>query len=310
MLHTSQVLPLSKISLTDWQLIKVSGVDNSKFLQGQLTSDMNKLTDKNFLFAAQCEPKGKVLSNMLLFKQGDDIYYIERESVVDTQLKELKKYAVFSKVTFNIDTDLTIIGIAGNSNHHQLTEIAGLFNDAQNCTSLNDLTYLRINFPTPRYIIIGKEHDINQLALVKECQVQSAEQWALLDLEANYPIIDMPLTNEYLPQAFNLQNFDAINFDKGCYCGQEMVARAQYRGINKRALYLLAGQSEKLPVIGDTLEQKMDENWRETGRITATLRLNDQSIWVQAILNNDLDTDTIFRVKNSPTSQLALKQVK
>jgi len=118
-----------------------------------------------------------------------------------------------------------------------------------------------------------------------------------------------PVSRQYLPQAFNLQNFAAISFNKGCYCGQEMVARAQYRGISKRALYLLVGQSEKLPKVGDSLEQKIAENWRETGCVTATLRLDDNTIWVQAILNNELDADAVFKVKNNLASQLSVMTI-
>jgi len=305
MLYTSQSLPLSKILLDDWQLVKVSGADSYKFLQGQLTNDMTKLTDSYFLFAAQCDPKGKIWSNMLLFKRRDDIYYIARKSGVDAQIKELKKYAVFSKVTIDIDTDLTIIGIAGNDIANELAQINCLFNDQQNCANVNDVTYLKINFPSARYIAIGTKNAINKLQFTKDAPVKLSEQWALLELEANYPIIDQPVSNQYLPQAFNLHNFAAISFDKGCYCGQEMVARAQYRGINKRALYLLVGQSERLPEVGDSLEQKMAENWRETGCVTATLRLADNTIWVQAILHNQLEAGAVFRVKNNLASQLS-----
>ncbi|WP_392553420.1 tRNA-modifying protein YgfZ [Orbus wheelerorum] len=304
MLHTSQSLPLSKILLNDWQLVKVSGLDNSKFLQGQLTADMTKLTNNQSLFAAQCDPKGKVWSNMLLFKRGDDIYYILRKSVVEAQLKELKKYAIFSKVTLNIETNLQMVAIAGSAD--QLAKISTLFDDQQNCVEVNNISYLKIDFPSVRYIVIASENEITNLSLITECKILPSEQWALLDLEANYPIIDSPVSNEFLPQAFNLQNFAAISFDKGCYCGQEMVARAQYRGINKRALYLLVGQSEQLPNAGDTLEQQIDSNWRETGCITAALRLDDNTIWIQAVLNNDLTCDAVFRVKNNPASQLSL----
>lgn len=306
MLYTSNSLPLSKIQLDDWQLIKVSGADNHKFFQGQVTNNLDLLNDTHFLFTAQCDPKGKVWSNMLLFKRGDDIYYIERKSVVEAQLKELKKYAIFSKVSFVIETDLTMIGIAGQTVQTVLSSIESCFGDEQNCLTQGNITYLKIDFPTTRYIIIGQPNELAALPFATE-QSATSQQWSLLDLEANYPIIDLPVSNQYLPQAFNLQNFNAISFDKGCYCGQEMVARAQFRGMNKRALYLLTGHSDSLPQIGDTLLQQIDDNWRETGCVLAMLQLDDHTIWVQAVLNNDLDANTVFSLKTDSDSRLRIK---
>lgn len=307
MLYTSQSLPLCQTTLDDWQLIKITGADSVKFLQGQLTSDLTKLTDQNFVFSAQCDPKGKVWSNMLFFKRGDDIYYLERKSVVETQLKELKKYAIFSKVQFDIETHLIPFGIMGNDTTDGLTRISALFENGQNCITVNHVTYLKITFPTTRYLVIASADDITAHCAEMPDLVENSQQWAILDMEAHYPIIDLPVSNQYLPQAFNLQNFDAISFDKGCYCGQEMVARAQYRGINKRALYLLIGHTSQLPQIGDTLEQQMGENWRETGCVLAVIRLNEHTVWIQAILNNDLEDNTKFRVKGITDSQFTIQ---
>lgn len=304
MLYTSQFLPLCQISLDDWQLVKISGIDSQTFLQGQLTADVTTLSDTRFLFSAHCDPKGKVLTNILLFKRGDDIYYIGRKSVIETQLKELKKYAVFSKVTIEIDSTLKMVAIAGQPTKDQDIDFTSFFNDSQNCITTHDLTYLKIDFPDLRYVVIGIQADIDTLNLPIDCLQQDSSQWVLLDMEAHYPIIDLPVSNQYLPQAFNLQNFDAISFNKGCYCGQEMVARAQYRGINKRSLYLLTGHSSTLPKIGDTLEQQMGESWRETGCVLATIVFDDNKIWIQAVLNNDIEARTLFRTKNAVHSQL------
>lgn len=301
MLHISQTLPLSKMALDDWLLVKVSGQDNSKFLQGQLTADITKLSDIHWLFAAQCDPKGKVISNLQLFKRGEDIYYIVRKSLAEIQLKELKKYAVFSKVTFEIDSTLSLYGIAGDTTSLPVANFA----DEQNCLNTGNLSYLKLDLPSTRYIVIGQQAELE--STFANLNQATAEQWQLLDMQANYPIIDLALANQYLPQAFNLQNFNAISFDKGCYCGQEMVARAQYRGINKRALYLLIGTSDQLPQIGDGLEQQMGDNWRETGSILSVLKVDNNTIWLQAILNNDIAAETVFRIKNSSASHLTIK---
>lgn len=301
MLYLAQSLPpISKISLDDWQLIKVSGVDNSKFLQGQLTADINELNDNHWLFSAHCDPKGKTLANLLIFKRHEDIYYLVRKSVVDIHLKELKKYAIFSKVSITIESSLSVLGLAGTEINSQNLEALATLTSQNNCHTVNNLTFIKIDFPTDRYLIIGTDEKIAEfIAPLSSITTLPASQWALLDMQANYPIIDAPVSHQFLPQAFNLQQFAAISFTKGCYCGQEMVARAQYRGINKRSLYLLIGEHADSVEIGDTLEQKLGDSWRETGCILASFVVNNQ-IWVQAILNNEIpENEATFRLKNN-----------
>jgi len=112
---------------------------------------------------------------------------------------------------------------------------------------------------------------------------------------------------QFIPQATNIQALDGISFTKGCYAGQEMVARAKYRGANKRALYWLAGNASKVPAAGDDLELQLGENWRRTGTVLASSQLNDGSLWVQAVLNNDLEPDAKLRVRDDAASQLSIQ---
>lgn len=76
-----------------------------------------------------------------------------------------------------------------------------------------------------------------------------------------------------------------------------MVARAKFRGANKRALYWLAGKAGVVPLAAEALEMKMGENWRRTGTILAACQLDNGDVWVQAVLNNDLAADTVLRVQ-------------
>lgn len=280
------------ISLADWQLVKVSGEDNHKYLQGQVTVNMNNLSEHSALMAAHCDAKGKMWSNLLLFQREQDIYYIVRKSVVEKQIAALKKYAIFSKITIEANTDLNIFGLVGDNIP---SEILAQLSD-KNCFTSNYNTYIKLPLPEVRIIVITPQPLSDNLL--------PCSNWLQLDLEAGYAIIDAENMESLLPQACNLQYFDAVSFDKGCYCGQEMVARAQFRGANKRGLYLLAGKSEVLPIIGDNLEYQIDSNWRESGQVLAALKLNDNNIYVQVVLNNDIDIKSQFRIKGQTQSQL------
>ncbi|OTQ68924.1 tRNA-modifying protein YgfZ [Gilliamella apis] len=280
-------------SLSDWQLVKVSGIDNRTFLQGQVTADINHLNEYTALFAAHCDAKGRMWSNLILFQRGADIFYIVRKTVAEKQIAALKKFAVFSKVTVEPVTDLNLIGLENNAIEQSI--IAELGDNS--CITRGDVTYIKIPLPEIRVIKVSNEPLPTDL--------QSADHWLKLDLEAGYAIIDEPNIESLLPQACNLQHYNAISFDKGCYCGQEMVARAQFRGANNRGLYLLVGKSKTLPIIGDKLEYELDGNWREGGQVLAALKLEqDNQIYVQVVLANGIDIETNFRVKGQVDSLL------
>ncbi|MWN05827.1 tRNA-modifying protein YgfZ [Gilliamella sp. Pas-s95] len=280
-------------SLADWQLVKVTGDDSRVFLQGQITNDINRLSEQSTLYAAHCDNKGRMWSTLLLFQRGNDIYYIERKSVVKKQIAELAKYAVFSKVTIEPVQDLNMIGLVGDAIP---TAVATKLSDIS-CLTENNITYIKVPLPEMRVIMVTPEPIPDDL--------NPCSDWLKLDLQAGYPIIDDSNMAILLPQACNLQSYDAISFEKGCYCGQEMVARAQFRGANTRGMYVIKGTSDVLPKIGNTLEYKLAGGWREGGLVLAVAKLDDKDgICVQVVLNNGIDLNTPFRVFGNDNSRM------
>ena len=90
-------LPLTLMTLDDWALATITGADSEKYMQGQVTADVSQMTEDQHLLAAHCDAKGKMWSNLRLFRDGDGFAWIERRSVREPQLTELKKYAVSPK---------------------------------------------------------------------------------------------------------------------------------------------------------------------------------------------------------------------
>jgi hypothetical protein len=86
-----------------------------------------------------------------------------------------------------------------------------------------------------------------------------------------------------------------------------MVARAKFRGANKRALYWLEGKAGRVPEAAEDVELQLGENWRRTGTVLSAAKLTDGTLWVQVVLNNDLDADSTLRVRDDATSQLVIK---
>ncbi|MFO3905012.1 tRNA-modifying protein YgfZ [Enterobacter hormaechei] len=293
-------LPLTLMTLDDWALATLVGVDSEKYLQGQVTADVSQMTEHQHLLAAHCDPKGKMWSNLRLFRRQDGFALIERRSLRDAQLAELKKYAVFSKVTIAADDELVLLGVAGFQARAALKNLFSELPDAEKQVTHEGATSLLwFEHPAERFLLVTDVATAERVteALRGEAQLNNSQQWLSLNIEAGIPVIDAANSGQFIPQATNLQALGGISFKKGCYTGQEMVARAKFRGANKRALWYLAGQASRVPEAGEDLELKMGENWRRTGTVLAAVQLDDGRLLVQAVMNNDMEPDSVFRVR-------------
>jgi len=294
-------LPLTLMTLDDWALATLTGADAEKYLQGQVTADVAQLTEHQHLLAAHCDPKGKMWSNLRLFRRQDGFALIERRSLRDAQLTELKKYAVFSKVTIAPDDEHVLLGVAGFQARAALKNLFSELPDAEKQgVSEGETSILWFEHPAERFLLVTDIATADRVtdALRGEAQLNNSQQWLALNIEAGLPVIDAVNSAQFIPQATNIQALGGISFKKGCYTGQEMVARAKFRGANKRALWTLAGRASRVPEAGEDLELKMGENWRRTGTVLAAVQLDDGRLLVQVVMNNDMEADSVFRVRD------------
>lgn len=303
-------LPLTLMSLDEWALVSVQGKDRTSYLQGQLTLDVAALDAAQHRPAAHCDAKGKMWSNLRLFHRGEGYAYVVRRNLREQQVTELKKYAVFAKVTIAADDDAVLLGVAGFQARAALANVFATLPDATTpVVQQDDTTLLWFAEPAERFLLVTTpaQAEALQQKLAGEAQLNDSTQWLALDIAAGVPVIDSATTAQLIPQATNLQALDAISFKKGCYTGQEMVARAKFRGANKRALYWLAGSASKVPDAASSLELQMGDKWRRTGTVLSGVQLDDGSVWVQAVLNNDLEPDSVLRVEGDENGKLTIQ---
>lgn len=263
------------IQLNQYQLIEAHGADAEKYLQGQLTTDVVALPSSATTLTAHCDPKGKMSAIFRLLKvSSEQFFLLVKKDLLPSALDALKKYAVFSKVSFDL-RDWQIVGVLGEKcgkiQPHFSLEI-----DEQRSILLNE-TALPISFNADEKI------------------------WEIADIQAGLPNLSAKTQNEFIPQALNLQAIEqAISFTKGCYIGQETVARAKYRGANKRAMFILKGETQAQPEIGSEIEMQLETNWRKTGTITSAVNL-DGVLWLQVVMNNDVEATQVFRLPQDET---------
>ncbi len=289
---------LAFINLDNWALVELTGEDKKSYLQGQVTCDVVSLLENEHTLGAHCDAKGKMRTIFRLFHHKDGYGWLQRRSVMSTQLPELKKYAIFSKVNITESTDI-LLGVVGNQATawiEQQTQETGKVRKITGGTALQ--------LDDNRWILaVTQEHALRLLQEKSDISCITHELWEQQEITAGFPAIEAETELEFIPQAVNLQALQGISFTKGCYTGQETVARAKYRGINKRAMFLVSGQSETQPQAGDVLERQVGENWRQGGAILTAYQYQDKHTIALVVLPNDLEVDTAFRLANEPNTE-------
>ncbi|EIJ67306.1 CAF17-like 4Fe-4S cluster assembly/insertion protein YgfZ [Pasteurella bettyae] len=256
------------INLTQFTLIEATGLDAEKFLQGQLTTDVTKLAVGDSTITAHCDAKGKMTSIFRLMRIAEQQFYLLfRTELLPFALDQLKKYAVFSKVSFT-PLNVQIVGIIGEN----CGEISANFN---------------VKLANAELLINPKDNlEFNG----------SVVDWDLFEIQQGMPILSAKTQSEFIPQAVNLQCVEhAISFQKGCYIGQETIARAKYRGANKRAMHIFTAKTEFQPEIGSEIEMQLASGWRATGTILSAVH-SAEILWLQVVLNHPLEEGQQFRL--------------
>ena len=223
-------------------VLRVSGNDAHAFLQGQLTADVDEVGPSRCRLAAWCSPKGRVLALFRLFADPDGGYRVVCERwVAETLLARLRMFVLRSDVRIDEADELQVAGVAGTRALPEplaaWAEAAG-FDDA---ATYEDMTIARVPGRGLRFLLTGAPARIDSIASASgdgRIRQASAGEWRLADICAGVPRITAKSSDAFLPQMLNLDRLHAVSFEKGCYVGQEIVARAQHLGRIKRRAYV------------------------------------------------------------------------
>jgi len=266
-------------------LISVHGNDAATFLQGQLTSDIRELSATNHGLSAYCNIKGRVRAIFRIFL-FDNTYFLQLPlSVLSGTLAQLKKVARFSKVSLeDVSSQWTRFGVSLESNCDlsKLPVFLPLVEEGKLLTSGNtkvsgDLIILSLPGLNPRFEVLSPKAlpDPLWMQLGKVSKIQDFEFWKLLDIKAGIPEIWPETVEQFLPHSLNLPALGAVNFNKGCYCGQEIVARMEYRGKLKRQLVQVTLEdTETLPLPGSQFENLQGAD-KKVGTVVTASKMAD-----------------------------------
>ena len=238
------VVPLDHLAV-----IECAGDDAKPFLHNQLTSDVNHLDAGMAQYSSWCTHKGRMQASFVLYSHGADYRALLAADLREVTLKQLQRYVLRSKVRLgDLSGDHVALGVAGDQASAALSA-AGLPVPEAAMTTAGFATGTVIRLDTRRFIVVADAAVApalyDQLATIARPAGVPAWQW--LDIEAGIVLVTAAIKEEFVPQMVNFDKIGGVSFHKGCYPGQEVVARAQYLGKIKRHLYRIATDSAIAP---------------------------------------------------------------
>lgn len=228
--------------LTDLGVIRVLGTDAASFLQGQLTQDFVLLKQNEARLAAFCSAKGRMQASFIGFKGSEnEILLICNKEILQASLKRLSMFVMRAKARLtDASADFSLFGLAGSA-----VQTAGFSADIPwQCHQIGPATAVSL-YPAasvPRALWVAAN-----IGPAPAGESLAEEHWRWGDVQSGVATINAKTVDAFVPQMLNFESVGGVNFKKGCYPGQEVVARSQFRGTLKRRAYLVHGNAPMAP---------------------------------------------------------------
>jgi hypothetical protein len=230
------------VDLSQLGVLVFSGEDAQTFLQNQLSCDVKLVNEHQAQYGSYCTPKGRVLVNFILWRRGDEWFMQLPVSLCTAIQKRLSMFILRSKVRISDGSNQWIrIGVAGKAACERMAAFMQIAVDANPpqlevihapqatvvCHAADRIELIVAPEKAPEFWILLRQH-------ARPC---GTGYWDWLTLQAGIPVITPETQEEFIPQMINLDLIGGVSFKKGCYPGQEIVARTQYLGKLKRRMY-------------------------------------------------------------------------
>lgn len=294
--------------LSIFSLLHFSGEDAESFLHGQLSCDVKALQVGTATYGAYCNAKGRMLATLLLWRATDSFYMLLDRSIAAAIQRRLQMYVLRSKVKIS-DTAAqpVLLGLSGAHAAAALSENGWQISTAPMSLQFNAAGSV-ISLPGQRLLLATTEAEARRLwsALVERLKAVGSPCWEWLEIVNGIPWISSVTQEQFVPQMANLDHIGGISFKKGCYPGQEIVARTQYLGKGSRKMALArvqsgasAGESLYSSALGD----------QACGTVLRAAAATDESSDVLAVLHVDALASADVHLGSLQGPQLAFRSL-
>jgi tRNA-modifying protein YgfZ len=247
----SIVAPLANLGL-----IACSGEDAQTFLHGQLSNDVKQLTRVRSEYAAYCSAKGRMLANFLLWQEDQTFYLQLARSLLPAVQKRLGMFVLRAKVKLDdVSESRPVLGLAGSAAAGVLRELFPAVPQLAHQVVHDPANGTLIALPGARFQLVAELESAKRLwdRLAAVLTPVGTPCWEWLEIRNGIALITPATQEQFVPQMANMELIGALDFQKGCYPGQEIVARTQYLGQLKRRMVLAHVAGEMMPQPGDEI---------------------------------------------------------
>ncbi|MHC6646417.1 CAF17-like 4Fe-4S cluster assembly/insertion protein YgfZ [Alteromonas sp. HB246098] len=305
--------------LSNTMTISLVGEQADSYLQGQITVNINKLDANTARHFAHCDNKGKTWATGYVTRHLNKLLLLTNDDAGSHSLAQLNKYGVFSKVDIVDDSQAYsahFISLDAAKSDEVKALLEQLFSSDKVAQLVDGDTADKGMLPkiesehgvafvantTRKGIVVLLDENgtkqLNALIETKTVECYSHVVFDAIQIESVHALVQGEAVAEYVPQMINVHALNGIDFDKGCYMGQEVVARTRFLGKNKRAAYSFKLEEKVDIKPGDSLEKQLGENWRIAGKVLNVASLDNET-WFIAVLNNDTTPEDLHRLADN-----------
>ncbi len=279
-------------------LLCLEGEDAVSFIHGQLSNDIEHLTADQTRLAAYCNPQGRILALFNVWKSTGKIWLTVPRDILVTLSKRLQMYILRAKVRLSDESDnMAILGIGGEKGGKALSKrFESLPSEPYGKTENGYGVLVRVAdaFGYPRYLLAIPAERLQEVEgdLSSMLSVCDENGWVMGDIRAGVPRITLPVQDRFIPQMVNLEQVGGLSFKKGCYPGQEVIARSQYKGTVKRRMYhgMVELPVEENPPVDVDLAAGadiVDVNGQTCGTIVCSARRDSHRVDFLAVMQTE-----------------------
>ncbi len=236
-------------------ILRVSGADALTFLQGQATCDLRTITTEHSGLGAFCNPEGRVIANFRMVRANEDYLILLAGDLLQPVMQRLRMYVLRASVQLTVES-CALFGLTIEDNRQSMLA-DGLPETPGRVKEIEGLICIRMPKPGLRWLLLGSFEAAREIWLqwreMLPAECLPSVQWQLREIRSGMPWVAQGTSEAFLPQMLNLDLLGAISFDKGCYTGQEIIARTHYRGQVKRRTYRASISSDIPLEPGDKL---------------------------------------------------------
>ena len=258
-------------------VIRASGEEAQSFLHGQFTNDLGQVTPTTGQLSSYCNPKGRVLSIFHIYQEDDSYCLVLPRDVIEATINKLNMFRLMAKVDMSDESDERVLfGIAGGDTESVLGDLDIVVPKEINCCIQDkEITLIRLPSESTRVLLVSSADAAIPVweQLSARLPIATSGLWDLHDIHSGIPKVIAGTSETFIPQMVNLELIDGVNFSKGCYPGQEVVARTHYLGKPNRRMYRVHVADANAPEPGTNIFSPEDET-QPVGKIVTAQKIS------------------------------------